>query len=134
MVFCILSVTLSAYMMALPFTFLAARPTVCVKLLLLLKNPSLSASTMATRLTSGRSKPSRRRFTPISTSNSPFLKSCMISTRSKVSTSLWMYLQRTPILVRYLVNSSAIRLVSVVTKTRSSNSSRFLISSTKSSI
>ena len=38
---------------------------------------------MATRLTSGRSRPSRNKFTPINTSNTPDLSSCIISTLSK---------------------------------------------------
>ena len=88
MVFCMLLVMVSAYMMALPFTLRAARPTVWVSERLERKKPSLSASNMATKDTSGRSKPSRKRLTPINTSKIPFRRSCMISTRSKVSTSL----------------------------------------------
>ena len=78
----------SAYMIALPFKCLAARPTVCVKDLAERKNPSLSASKMATRDTSGRSRPSRSKLTPTSTSNKPLRRSCIISTRSSVSTAL----------------------------------------------
>ncbi len=51
------------------------------------KKPSLSASKIATSETSGKSKPSRKRLTPIKTSNKPLRKSFIISTRSKVSTS-----------------------------------------------
>ena len=47
-----------------------------------------SASNIATKDTSGKSNPSLSRFTPISTSKSPFLRSCIISIRSSVSTSL----------------------------------------------
>ena len=63
------SVILSAYRIATPFTLRAARPDglnsgygVSVG------TPSLSASRMATRETSGRSRPSRRRLMPTSTS------------------------------------------------------------------
>ena len=51
------------------------------------KKPSLSASMMATRETSGRSSPSRSRLMPTSTSNSPRRRSRRMSTRSSVSTS-----------------------------------------------
>ena len=87
MVFCIEFVILSAYMIAFPFTLRAARPTVWVNERWLLKKPSLSASKIATKETSGKSNPSRNKFTPIKTSNIPFRKSCIISTRSNVSTS-----------------------------------------------
>ena len=133
MVEAMLSVTSSAYMMTLPFTFLAARPAVWVKLRLLRKNPSLSASMMATKLTSGRSSPSRRRFTPTNTSNAPSRNSRKISTLSSVLTSEWMYLVGMLRRLRYLVNSSAIRLVSVVTKMRSSWAMVARISPTRSS-
>ena len=129
-----LTVILSAYIIAFPFRLRAARPIVWVSERWLRKKPSLSASNMATNETSGKSKPSRSRFTPISTSNNPLRKSCMISMRSKVSTSEWMYRQRILTLVKYLANSSAIRLVKVVTNTRSSISARCWISSIKSSI
>ena len=134
MVFCMLFVILSAYKIALPFKFRAARPTVWVSERSLLKKPSLSASKMATKDTSGKSSPSLSKFTPTSTSNSPRRKSCIISTRSKVSTSLCIYLQRMFTRSIYLVSSSAMRLVNVVTKTRSSSSIRLCISSSKSSI
>ena len=124
----------SAYIMAFPFKCLAARPTVWVSERADRKNPSLSASIIATKETSGKSNPSRSKLTPIRTSNNPRRKSCMISTRSKVSISLWIYRHRIEIRDRYLVSSSAMRLVSVVTKTRSSTSARTCISSTKSSI
>ena len=88
MVRCMLAVILSAYIITLPLSFLAALPMVCVNDLSLRKNPSLSASIMATKLTSGKSKPSRNKFTPINTSKTPKRKSLNISTRSKVFTSL----------------------------------------------
>ena len=83
-------VTLSAYITTKPFTFLAALPAVWVNERSDLKKPSLSASRIATKLTSGRSNPSLNKFTPISTSKTPFLNPCKISTLSKVSTSEWM--------------------------------------------
>ena len=53
------------------------------------RNPSLSASRIATNDTSGMSRPSRNRLMPTSTSKAPKRRSRMISTRSTVSTSLW---------------------------------------------
>ena len=90
MVSCIEAVMVSAYMITLPLTFLAARPAVCVRLRWLLRNPSLSASRMATSDTSGRSRPSLSRLTPTSTSYLPNLRSFSICTRSSVFTSLCM--------------------------------------------
>lgn len=58
----------SAYMITRPLRFLAARPTVCVSERCERRKPSLSASSMATNETSGKSNPSRKRLTPISTS------------------------------------------------------------------
>src|SRR3989344_8772234 len=52
------------------------------------RNPSVSASSMATSETSGRSSPSRSRLTPINTSNSLFLKLSSISDLSKVLMSM----------------------------------------------
>ena len=131
---CIASVRLSAYMMTCPFTLRAARPAVCVKALSLRRNPSLSASMMDTSDTSGRSSPSRSKFTPMSTSNEPARRSSRIWMRSSVSTSEWMYRLRMPIRSKYFDSSSAMRLVSVVTSTRSPFSARSCISSTRSSI
>ena len=51
------------------------------------RNPSLSASRMATSETSGISSPSLSKLIPTSTSNLPKRRSRMISTRSTVSTS-----------------------------------------------
>ena len=67
--------------------FLAALPEVCIRERSDRKKPSLSASKIATNETSGKSNPSLNKFTPINTSNNPFLKSLKISTRSMVSTS-----------------------------------------------
>ena len=63
---------------------------VWIRLVSLRKKPSLSASRMATRLTSGMSRPSRRRLMPTRTSNSPRRRSRMSSMRSMVSTSWCM--------------------------------------------
>ncbi|MNO03350.1 hypothetical protein D3C81_2240200 [compost metagenome] len=52
------------------------------------RKPSLSASRMATKETSGKSRPSRSRLIPTSTSNVPRRRSRRISTRSTVSMSL----------------------------------------------
>ena len=65
----------------------AARPMVWISEVVERRNPSLSASRMATRETSGRSSPSRSRLMPISASNSPARSARRILTRSRVSTS-----------------------------------------------
>ena len=126
-------VILSAYIITLPLMFRAARPAVWVSARAERKNPSLSASIMATSETSGKSNPSRRRLTPTSTSKTPFLKSSIISTRSMVSTSEWMYRQRISNFTRYFTSSSAIRFVRVVTRIRSFFTTLLFISPTKSS-
>ena len=100
MVSCMERVMLSAYIITSPLTFLAALPAVCVSDRPERRKPSLSASSMATSETDGMSSPSLSRFTPTSTSKSPFLKSSMIFTLSIVSTSECMYSLRTPIFTR----------------------------------
>ena len=90
-------VILSAYIITLPSAFLAARPTVCINDVSDLKNPSLSASNMATKETSGISKPSLSKFIPTNTSNLPNLKSLIISVLSNVSMSECKYLTFIPI-------------------------------------
>ena len=82
-------VSLSAYIIAFPLTFLAALPIVWINEPADLKKPSLSASSIATRDTSGKSSPSLSKLIPTSTSNSPNLKSLNISDRSTVSMSEW---------------------------------------------
>ena len=77
----------SAYKIAWPFSCLAALPMVWIILVSDLKKPSLSASRIATRDTSGRSNPSLKRFIPTSTSKLPILSSLKISTLSTVSIS-----------------------------------------------
>ena len=134
MVCCMLSVMVSAYIITLPFTFRAARPAVCVRLRRLRRKPSLSASSIATRETSGKSRPSRSRFTPTNTSYTPCRRSSSIFTLSSVATSLWMYAVLILWFSRYSDSSSAIRLVRVVMSTLSSRSIRVLISSIRSSI
>ena len=81
------SVTWSAYMITVPSTLRAARPIVWISEVSERRNPSLSASRIATSDTSGRSSPSRSRLIPTSTSNSPSRRSRMISIRWIVSTS-----------------------------------------------
>ena len=78
---------LSAYMTTWPSTLRAARPIVWMSEVSPRRKPSLSASMIATSDTSGRSRPSRSRFTPTSTSNSPSRSSRMIWIRSSVSIS-----------------------------------------------
>ena len=90
--------------MTQPFTFLAALPEVCINDLSERRKPSLSASIIATKLTSGKSKPSLSKFTPIKTSNSPSLNPCNISTLSIVSTSECIYVDLIPDLIKYLLN------------------------------
>ena len=85
------SVTRSAYMTTSPPVLRAARPIIWISDQALRRNPSLSASRMATSVTSGRSRPSRRRLMPTRTSYTPRRRSRRIATRSSVSTSLWRY-------------------------------------------
>ena len=127
-------VTVSAYIMTLPSAFRAARPMVWIRLVSLRRKPSLSASRMATRLTSGRSRPSRSRLMPTSTSNLARRRSRMISIRSMAPMSECIYLTLIPAFCRYTVRSSAIFLVRVVTSTRSCRAVRRLISPMRSSI
>ena len=90
------SVVRSAYMTTLPPMLRAARPIIWISDHELRRKPSLSASRIATSVTSGRSIPSRRRLMPTSTSNTPSRRSRRIATRSSVSTSLWRYWTLTP--------------------------------------
>ena len=71
----------------MPSAFRAARPMVWMREVSDRRKPSLSASRMATRETSGRSRPSRSRLMPTSTSKVPSRRSRMISIRSMVSMS-----------------------------------------------
>src|SRR4051794_30814891 len=84
----IASVSLSAYISTVPPTLRAARPIVWISEVSPRRKPSLSASRIATSETSGRSSPSRSRFTPTSTSYSPSRSSRMIWMRSNVSISV----------------------------------------------
>jgi hypothetical protein len=81
------SVVWSAYRIALPSTLRAARPIVCISDPEERRKPSLSASRIATRETSGRSRPSRSRLIPTRTSNSPLRRSRRMRTLSRVSMS-----------------------------------------------
>src|SRR5690606_19474023 len=125
MALCIDPVIVSAYIITLPLTFLAARPMVWIREVSDLKNPSLSASNIATKETSGISKPSLKRFIPTSTSNSPKRKSLIISTLSRVSISECRYLTFISISLKKLVKVSAIFLVRVVISTLSFLSTLF---------
>src|SRR5580692_8213218 len=93
---CIDGVTLSAYMCTWPETLRAARPIVWISDVPDRKKPSLSASRIDTSDTSGRSRPSRSRLIPTSTSYSPSRSSRSSSTRRSVSTSLCRYLALMP--------------------------------------
>jgi excinuclease ABC subunit A len=90
------SVMVSAYMMTWPSALRAARPMVWIREVALLRNPSLSASRMATRVISGISRPSRNRLIPTSTSNTSRRISRMIWARSSVSMSECRYFTRIP--------------------------------------
>ena len=107
---------------------------VWMRLVSLRRKPSLSASRMATMDTSGRSSPSRSRLMPTSTSNSPSRRSRISSIRWMVAMSECIYRTRRPRPFMWSVRSSAMRLVRVVTSTRSSRAARTRISSTRSSI
>ena len=123
----------SAYRIALPLALRAARPTVWIRERALRRNPSLSASSIATSDTSGRSSPSRSRLIPTSTSIRPSRSARRISIRSIASMSACMYRTRIPSERKYSAKSSAIRFVRVVTSTRSPRSERSRISSSRSS-
>ena len=132
--FSILSVNSSAYIITFPSVFLAARPMVCISERSERKKPSLSASSIATKDTSGISNPSLKRFIPTNTSNSPNLKSLIISILSNALVSECIYLTFISIPAKYPLKSSAIFLVKVVTKTLSFFSTLSRICSIKSSI
>ena len=85
--FFIESVILSAYMTTWPSAFLAALPMVWIRDVSERRNPSLSASRIATSSISGISSPSRSRLIPTNTSNTSRRISRIISERSSVSTS-----------------------------------------------
>ena len=85
------SVTRSAYITTSPPVLRAARPIIWISDHALRRKPSLSASRIATSVTSGRSRPSRSRLIPTRTSYTPRRRSRRIATRSSVSTSLWRY-------------------------------------------
>ena len=116
--FLIEPVILSAYITTLPSTLRLARPMVWMSERSDLRNPSLSASRIATSVTSGRSSPSLSRLIPTSTSNWPRRRSRIISTRSRVWMSECIYRALISSSAMYSVRSSAIRLVRVVTSMR----------------
>ena len=80
-------VILSAYIITLPSSCLAALPMVCINDVEDLRYPSLSASKIATNETSGKSNPSLKRFIPTTTSYVPKRRSLKISILSIVSIS-----------------------------------------------
>ena len=90
------SVIRSAYITTSPPMLRAARPIIWMSDHADRRKPSLSASRIATRVTSGRSMPSRSRLMPTTTSNTPRRRSRRIATRSSVSTSEWRYWTLTP--------------------------------------
>ena len=96
MAFRIDSVTVSAYIITWPCAFRAARPIVWIREVSERRNPSLSASRIATNVISGISRPSLKRLIPTSTSNTSRRISRIISERSRVSTSEWRYFTLIP--------------------------------------
>ena len=82
----------------------------------LLKNPSLSASRMATKRHSGISRPSRSKLIPTRISNPPTANHGWFQSASSVSISECKYLTFSPFSAIYSVRSSAIFLVKVVTR------------------
>ena len=128
------SVMVSAYMITCPSAFLAARPTVWIRDVAERKKPSLSASRIATSDISGISKPSLSRLIPTSTSKTSSRMSRIICARSRVSISECRYFTRIPTSLIYFVRSSAIRFVSVVTRTLLCLFVSFLIWEIRSSI
>ena len=124
----------SAYMITWPSEFRAARPTVWIKEVSERRKPSLSASKMATSVISGISSPSLSRFMPTKTSNLSRRISRIMAALSKVSISEWRYLTLTFASCKYLVRSSAIFLVRVVTRILLPLSVSLWISESKSSI
>ena len=127
-------VIVSPYIITWPFEFLAALPIVCIREVSERRKPSLSASKIAIKETSGKSNPSLKRLIPTSTSYFPSLKSLIISILSIVSISECKYVTFISKSSRYRVKSSLIFLVRVVIRTRSPFSIVLLISLTKSSI
>ena len=90
-------VILSPYKITFPLIFLAALPATCINDDFDLKNPSLSASITATKVTSGKSSPSLNKFIPIKTSKCFNLKLLKILTRLIESISLCIYSHFIPI-------------------------------------
>ena len=76
----------------------------------------MSASSIATSAHSGISNPSLNKFIPTKISNTPILKSLIISILSSVSMSECIYRTFNPFSWRYSVKSSAIFFVNVVAK------------------
>mmetsp|Transcript_78868 Transcript_78868/g.136760 ORF Transcript_78868/g.136760 Transcript_78868/m.136760 type:complete len:242 (-) Transcript_78868:1043-1768(-) len=74
------------------------------------RKPSLSAFMMATKLTSGRSRPSRNRLTPTTTSSLSLCSARSTSVRCGVVSSQCIYVALTPFSVSHLAKSSASRL------------------------
>ena len=131
---CIDLVTLSAYIITKPSAFLAVLPATCINERSLRKNPSLSASRIATNETSGKSKPSLNKFTPTITSKVPIRNPLIISTLSSETISEWIYVTFICKFCKYSAKSSAILLVNVVINTLSCFSVLIRISWIKSSI
>jgi hypothetical protein len=94
--------------------FRAARPMIWRRLVFDLRNPTFSASSIPMNDVSGRSRPSLRRFTHTITSIVPRRNSLRISSRSRVSISLWRYLTLSPFSAKYVARSSDDFLVIVV--------------------
>src|SRR5438876_523324 len=89
---------------------------------------------MATSETSGRSSPSRRRLMPTSTSNCPSRSSRSTVMRSMASSSEWSQAHFMPASRKYVVRSSDMRFVSVVTRVRWRLAVRLALSIARSAI
>ena len=94
-------------------------PIVWISEVSLRRNPSLSASRIATTATSGRSSPSRSRLIPIRQSKTPAAEVRQDPDALERLDVRVQIAAPDADLARVLVSSSAIRLVSVVTRTRS---------------
>ena len=134
MAYCIESVIMSAYKMTLPSLLRAARPIVWISEVSERKNPALSASSIPIKATSGKSSPSRSKFTPTKISKSPLRNWVKIFILSMVLISLCKYSALIFLSFKYTDKSSAIFFVSVVAKTRKPFLMVFSVSSIKSEI
>ena len=108
-----------------PDAFLAARPIICINDRDERMNPGTPASKTATRLTWGRSRPSRRSCAPTTQSISPRCNLCNFSARRGAGSSLCNQSARIPpTWLRYPARSSQSALVSAHTNDASPRAAR----------